>query len=508
MGQVYEVEHVALGRAFALKLLRIDVSNDELNRRFRREAKALGAVQSPRVAQVTDFGIDAQVGPFYVMELLDGETLEARLERAGALRVEEALPIAIELAEALAEVHASGLVHRDLKPSNVGLTRHGPLRVKLLDFGLARSVDDRFLERITRSNQVLGSLPYMAPEQFHGADVTPAIDLYALGIVIFEMLAGRPPFSAGTPAALIHQHLAAPMPPLLLATPSRALPASLEAVVVRLLAKEPAGRHASAYDAATALRSVLAELSGERSSTPATRAMPELVGPRTLPGREALTDRDFPAVHSPAPLAPLPRTSASPEPFSPQPLPRTSASPEPFSSQPLPRTSASPSQAPPSGPVLASASYGPTPAPVVVSTSYAARETPERSGGRGALVAAVAGMLVLAAVVTGVTVAVVVRTSTSPNRQASVSRGPAITKVAPVAVGVVPPAPTPSQAADAGTVADAPRRLRRPAPQARPGAAPIAPSEPPATDPDDAPTDMGTGGAWTGSGAAGWEEEP
>ncbi|MCZ7683173.1 MAG: serine/threonine protein kinase [Sandaracinaceae bacterium] len=213
MGQVLEVEHVALGRAFALKVLRLERWNDELVRRFNREARALARVTTPRVAQVTDFGVDEDVGPFYVMELLEGETLEDRLEREARVPPRDALAICAELCEALAEVHAAGIVHRDLKPSNVGLPRSGPVGVKLLDFGLAASMDDAFLSKITQSQQILGSLPYMAPEQFNSAEPAPAMDVYAVGVVLYESLVGRLPFFAPSTAAMIHQILSTPPPP-------------------------------------------------------------------------------------------------------------------------------------------------------------------------------------------------------------------------------------------------------------------------------------------------------
>lgn len=214
MGQVLEVEHVSLGRRFALKVLRLERWNDELVRRFNREARALAKLTTPRVAQVTDFGVDEDSGPFYVMELLDGETLEDRLERLSRLSPREALTIGAATCDALADCHAAGIIHRDLKPSNVGLTQTGPVAVKLLDFGLAASMDDAFLSKITQSQQILGSLPYMAPEQFNAAPAAPSMDIYAVGICLYESLAGRLPFMAPSTAALIHQILSTPIPAL------------------------------------------------------------------------------------------------------------------------------------------------------------------------------------------------------------------------------------------------------------------------------------------------------
>jgi eukaryotic-like serine/threonine-protein kinase len=254
MGHVFEVENDAIGRRFALKILSLSFASDEAIKRFRREAKALGRVSSTRVAQVIDFDVDPALGPFLVMELLDGETLQHRLSRGGRLKVDDAVTLAVELCEALAEVHAAGIVHRDLKPSNVGLPKSGAVRVKLLDFGLAASVDEAFTERLTQSQQFLGTLPYMAPELFHGQPPTHALDLYALGAVIYEMLAGRTPFIGSNPAQYVAQHLASEVPRIESVVTGASVPEWLEGIVRKLLAKDPADRFASAGAVASALR--------------------------------------------------------------------------------------------------------------------------------------------------------------------------------------------------------------------------------------------------------------
>ena len=269
MGQVFEAEHEALGRRFALKVLRIEPFTDEILKRFQREARALGRVAGVRVAQVTDFGVDDEVGPFYVMELLDGETLEQRIKRVKRLAIPDLVPIAIDLCESLAEVHAASIVHRDLKPSNIGLPRSGPVKVKLLDFGLAAIVEDTFAERLTQSQQFIGTLPYMAPEQFAGAPPAPKLDLYALGVVLYEMVSGRLPFKAQFPAALVQQHLFEPPPPFAESAPGVEVPSWLAAIVMRLLAKDPDDRYA---DPSTVARAIAERDPGEaRDTEPHTR---------------------------------------------------------------------------------------------------------------------------------------------------------------------------------------------------------------------------------------------
>ncbi len=305
MGTVLRVEHVVLGRPFALKTLRIGERAEELVTRFEREARALAQVRSPRVAQVTDFGVDPNVGPWYVMELVDGVSLHDRLEH-GPLAMEEVVRLGIALCEALDDVHSVGIVHRDLKPSNIGLTTGGPVPLKLLDFGLAAAIDESFLSRITQSQQVLGSLPYIAPEVFQGARPGTSLDLWSLGIVLYEMATAKLPFEAPSTAALMHQILTSPVPR------TESFPAPIAAAVRALLTKDPRMRVASARDAAALLRgdgpSTLRGVGEEPVSLPPTieRALqvPDLTQPHTptpVP----------PTIASEIPLPPLPAPAAA-----------------------------------------------------------------------------------------------------------------------------------------------------------------------------------------------------
>lgn len=295
MGMVFEVEHVALGRPFALKVLRAGERGEELVQRFDREARALAKMRSARVAQVTDFGIEAGLGPYYVMELVEGGSLQERLDAEGKLPIEEVMLLGAELCEALAEVHAAGLVHRDLKPGNIGVPADGPVRIKLLDFGLATAMDDSFLTRITQSHQVLGSLPYISPEQFAGARPDPQQDLWSLGVVLYEMAEGRLPFDAPSTAALMHKILTAPVPPL------EALPPALGQVIGMLLQKEPSDRPRDA-------KAVAALLRGKASQLPRTRETAAPHAP-TVPSTE-VTSGDI--RRSEAQSAPTLRASVAP----------------------------------------------------------------------------------------------------------------------------------------------------------------------------------------------------
>ncbi|MEM9189550.1 MAG: protein kinase [Myxococcota bacterium] len=303
MGTVFEAEHLLLGRSFALKVLRLEKWSPELVQRFQREARALGRLSTPRVAQVTDFGVEPHIGPFYVMELVDGETLEARIEREGSVDFPTALDIAIDTCHALADVHKAGLVHRDLKPGNVALPQSGPVGVKLIDFGLAAAMDDSFMERITKSQQVLGSLPYMAPEQFNGAPPNPLIDLYAVGVLLYEALMGELPFSGPSAAALIHKILASPVPNI--SEISSDIPPRVESVLHRLMAKDPSKRYPTAEACATALETIKtgqdrSTLGAKPSSFPPARA--DI--PPTMEGAGSA----FPAEADVSPTIPKPAT--------------------------------------------------------------------------------------------------------------------------------------------------------------------------------------------------------
>ena len=240
MGVVYEADDERLKRTVALKLM-LSLGHDEASRkRFWREARAAASVNHPHVCQVYEVGEDAGT-LFIAMELLEGEPLNKTLKR-GPLSVDQALPIAVDMLAALAVIHARGIVHRDLKPSNVFFTAHG---VKLLDFGLARpeiQTTEDSLDALTRSGTVLGTPGYMAPELIGGDTVDARSDLFAVGAILFEMLAGRPAFSGRTVLAVVNATLTE-QPPALAGSPAVA---AVDRVIRRALAKTPDGRPESA----------------------------------------------------------------------------------------------------------------------------------------------------------------------------------------------------------------------------------------------------------------------
>ena len=241
MGTVYRAYDPELGRDVALKVLGAQATDDEDRERFRREARAAGALRHPHAVRVLDLDV-AHAPPFLVMELVEGESLKARLQREGPWPPRPAAELVRKLASALGAAHTLGLVHRDVKPANVLLdARDEPA---LTDFGLARRLDGSE-QRLTRSGDVLGTPTYMSPEQARGErDVGKRSDVWSLGAVLYHLLTGRPPFLENTVLDQIKALLQRdPEPPSVLCP---GLPAGLEAIVVRCVQRDPAARYPDA----------------------------------------------------------------------------------------------------------------------------------------------------------------------------------------------------------------------------------------------------------------------
>jgi serine/threonine-protein kinase len=243
MGAVYRARHLLLDRVAAVKILHPHLSGDEsMVQRFLNEARAVNDIRHPRIVEVLDAGRLASGTPYIVMEHLDGQSLAARLRETGRLPPAVAVRTARQIAGALAAAHARGIVHRDLKPENVFLCdggSDGAPRAKVLDFGIAKlRADLAGAGAETRpTGGLLGTPQYMAPEQWRtGAVADPRIDVYALGLILFEMLSGTPPFLGDSWVDLLHLHLSAAPPRM--RDRGVDVPAALEAVVRRALAKE------------------------------------------------------------------------------------------------------------------------------------------------------------------------------------------------------------------------------------------------------------------------------
>lgn len=254
MGAVYLAEDRVIGRKVALKLLL--APSRKAAARFQTEAHAASRVSSRHVAAVHDFGEDPEFGLYMVMELLVGSPLDAVLLAHGELDPTRAAALGADIAEALAAAHEQGVVHRDLKPGNVLVLDEGGLKV--VDFGIARVIadDGPTNVKLTADGMIVGTPIYMSPEAAMGAEVGPAADLYALGVMLFEMVTGRPPFVDDVIAALLTAHVREPPPSISSVRPDLAVPEGFAALIARLLEKDPKRRPVSARQVARALRAM------------------------------------------------------------------------------------------------------------------------------------------------------------------------------------------------------------------------------------------------------------
>ncbi len=252
MAEVHLARDEVLGRDVALKTLRERLARDEVFlKRFRREARSAATLNHPNVVQVYDQS-RSQDGVYYIaMEHVPGGTLKERIAREGPLDPKEAARLGAQVAEALRAAHERGVVHRDVKSQNVLLTAAGD--AKVADFGIARAADATTL---SGPGAVLGTAKYMSPEQATGSVATPKSDLYSLGVVLYEILTGEPPFDADDPAQARAKHVHEPPPRTKDTNP--AVPEAMDALVGRLMAKDPEQRLGSASELADELRLVAA----------------------------------------------------------------------------------------------------------------------------------------------------------------------------------------------------------------------------------------------------------
>jgi hypothetical protein len=245
MASVYQAHHPALDRDVAIKVLWESLADQPgFLERFRREARAASRLRHPNILTVYDFGEDAGIA-YMVTELLPGGSLADRLGRP--LPFTDVLRVIRGIGSALDAAHGAGLIHRDVKPSNILLTRDG--EPVLADFGIARLVEAE--EQLTVQGTLIGTPHYMAPEMATGEQVGPHSDLYSLGVVLYEMLAGEPPFPRPTPIAVVRAHIHEPPPPL--SQRDTPLPREIDDVVTRALSKQPAQRYRSGAALAAAL---------------------------------------------------------------------------------------------------------------------------------------------------------------------------------------------------------------------------------------------------------------
>jgi eukaryotic-like serine/threonine-protein kinase len=246
MGIVYEAVHVIIEKRVALKVLREDFSHrEDVVERFRQEAKSASRIGHEHIVDISDFGITPGGAHFFVMEFLQGNDLADELERRGPLPTRRAIEIVLQCCKALGAAHAKGIVHRDMKPENIYLLSRdtGEDFVKIVDFGIAKmsEIDETGAStpgrRLTRTGMIFGTPEYMSPEHAAGKELDHRVDIYALGIILYELLTGRVPFLGDTFMGILSQHMFESLPPLTAVHPGCSAPPELERLIQHAVAK-------------------------------------------------------------------------------------------------------------------------------------------------------------------------------------------------------------------------------------------------------------------------------
>ncbi|NMC71955.1 MAG: serine/threonine protein kinase, partial [Myxococcales bacterium] len=286
MGAVYEAEHLVIGRRVAIKALHPEFAHrSELVARFHREAQAASRIGHLNIVEVFDFGTDDRGAPFLVMEYLEGRSLAGALQSDGTFPVERSADVVGQTLGALDAAHAKGIIHRDLKPENIFLTDHGGRAdfVKLLDFGISKFQTPAGEPKLTTTGVTLGTPYYMAPEQAAGdGELDHRVDVYAMGAVLYEALAGRPPYEGTNYNRLLAQILSSDPPPLREFRPD--IPPELARVVHTAMARNRNERYPTAGAMLEALLPFGATRTPfERTATGKRRAVSQRPGPALLP---------------------------------------------------------------------------------------------------------------------------------------------------------------------------------------------------------------------------------
>jgi serine/threonine protein kinase len=319
MGAVYKVHHSFLQKDFALKTIPREDLTQATWERFKQEAKTLGRLDHVNLVKIYDLGMAQGNLPYYVMELLEGESLSDRLKRQGPMDPQEAILIFMQVANGLAYAHERGLVHRDIKPGNIMLTyfktegKQPILQVKLLDFGIAKLVKQDPLSKAqppagmadTSTMDIFGSPLYMSPEQSTGEGVDHRADIYSLGCSLFETLTGTPPFMGESALITMMKHQKEMPPSLREASLGRQYPQSLEKIVQRLLAKDPDARYQRleelSRDLSRALKEIVSSSNNQDIDSPLQNFAPQdNPQPTPIADHKATALSSSPAIKKPA----------------------------------------------------------------------------------------------------------------------------------------------------------------------------------------------------------------
>ena len=287
MGTVYRAKQKYINREVALKVLRSDFAKDvSAVKRFFVEARAACQLRNRHSVILYDFGLSEEKLLFYTMEFLNGLPLSQTIKEEGPLKYQRAVQLTVDVCRSLAEAHSHGIVHRDLKPDNIMVVRDGEEDIaKVLDFGIAKLLTQADGASLTKTGMICGTPEYMSPEQATGRELGPASDIYSLGIVLYEMLSGSPPFQGATPVLVLMKHVSEVPKPIGHAGPDIQIPTELNRLLACMLSKEASSRPADAKSLAVELRKLLKE--GERQA--GTVGMPQLTtaptGTRELAAR-------------------------------------------------------------------------------------------------------------------------------------------------------------------------------------------------------------------------------
>ncbi|MFI6227161.1 protein kinase [Micromonospora echinospora] len=430
MGDVWRGTDQVLGRVVAVKsLLPALLDEPGFAERFRGEARTMATINHPGVVDIYDFGSDQQIA-FLIMEYVEGDALSATLNRVGRLTPARTMALVAQAADALHAAHGKGIVHRDVKPGNLLVRPNGTL--VLTDFGIARS---ELVGQLTAAGSVLGTASYISPEQAAGAVATPASDVYALGVVAYQCLAGRRPFEGDNPLEIAMRHVREtprPLPP--------DIPPPVRALVDRAMAKDPAARWPSAAALAGAARQVKAALAHQ--NRPGGRARPVSVAPSspamppgTPPARAQVPPPQRQQPRPPVAPPPQARPPAAARPAAsvpvspPRPAPQVAHRPV----APPPATPSHPSMAPPGYPRGAAPVPSAPPRPV----GYAYQPgppLPQDSGPRARTVLMVIALAVLVLICSGV-ITYNLQAGDSTASSAGLLRSPSVTSEVPTASG-------------------------------------------------------------------------